>query len=329
MFNFKYLIQQLFMLKGILTLVFDPANNAIRTSLLPFATACTALQGMVTALEVKIADYRKLLKSFSASKRAARIALAETGYSIMSTTRSYCVKTGRMEAAEQLSASLKELKSMPFELLLSKTTLARQNVSSLMAFLVDYHIDDVVMENWQLKYDALNALMNAPSNAYKQRTDLGKEIVEDMRSIMTFFNNELSPLVANFYSTHNVFYNNFQSIRRIGSPNIHHTGLNAHVVNEIGVPYFGLTVTVNQYTDPETGKTYDSDMAVTDPDGNCEVAGFFPGMRTVTISGNGVIPSTFPPIRFKKGKAVDHEFVMQPSSFNIPAPAPNTQNTNA
>jgi len=137
---------------------------------------------------------------------------------------------------------------------------------------------------------------------------------------MDFLDNQLTPLVANFQSTPE-FFIGFYNNKRIGQPNTHHTRLIAHVVNEVGTPYYALTVTVDQYTDPKTGKTYVADSAITDPDGNCEVSGFFPGFRTITISGDGITTTTFPAIEFLSGKAENREFIVAPSFNNIPAPA--------
>lgn len=162
-------------------------------------------------------------------------------------------------------------------------------------------------------------ILTGPKSAITQRKTLGSLIAKDMKETMNFLDNEMTPLVSNFQNTPE-FFIGYQNNNRIGMPNVHHTRLAAVVVNEIGTPYFGALVTVDQYTDPNTKKTYNAAAAITNENGVCDVSEFFPGMRTVTISGTGIKTTSFAAMNFEKGKTIPFTFTVQPAFTNMPAP---------
>ena len=325
--NLKYSKQQRNMFRNILQLVFNPLYAAVLLSLVPFKTACDLFLVMLDNIDAKFADYARLLKAIATAKRQARTDLANTGFPIMAAARAYCIKNGFTTDAEQLNNTLVALRNMPFDNLLDKTKLCIDICTPLITALAPYNVDNDSIEVWTAKYNTLKDLMGSTSNAAKQRHNLGVEIETDIAAAMVFFNTQLVPLNDTLYATFPQFYTDFQSIKRIGSPNIRHTRLYAHCTTDIGVCP-GITVTVNAYTDADSGKTYEAVSAITDFNGDAEVAGFFAALRTVTISGPGVIAATFPAIRFLNGKGVDHQFTLQPS-FDIPAPAPQNKKVNS
>jgi hypothetical protein len=131
-----------------------------------------------------------------------------------------------------------------------------------------------------------------------------------MKEVMDFFNNELKPLATNFRSN-NTFWFAFVNIKHIGKPHSHHGCLLALCQNELGTPIYGLKVTVDTFTDPDTGKTYKSASATTDVNGDAEVSQFFAGYRTVTISGPNIETTTFPAISFERAKAICRSFTVR------------------
>lgn len=290
--NLKYLNQQVLMLMSVLGFLFNPVNAAILNALIPLKDAANDLKLMVEAIQLKIANYHKLIKSFAQDKEEARIQLVQTAFPIISSARSYCIKNRKSETAEQLNITLKNLEALSFSALLSKCLLCINLIHPLVSSLTDYNISSSDMDAWRTKYKSLIDLMGAPIIASKKRHDLGVEIHQDMVNIMKFFRNQLTPLVGNFVVSQPAYYSNFHNIKRIIRPNTHHTRLLANVTSELGVPFYEVTVTIDAFTDAE-GKTYKAISAVTDASGNAEVSGFFAAPRTVSLSGIGVIKHTF------------------------------------
>ncbi len=323
--NLKRLLQQLLMIKRIIAFVFDPLNVAITNSVPAFKDACDDLKLLADAIDLKIADYRRVIKGITTAKRNARTALADTSFTAMSSVRSYALKNNLQELAAQMLVNLAELRTMPFQVLTQKISGAITIVQPLVPQLADFNITPASFLAWQQSLQNMNDLINGPKSAIAHRKSVGSIITTDMHSTMEFFNGQVDTLTGNFLNQPE-FYIGFQNNKRIGSPNIHHTRLIAHVVDELGTPFYGLTVQVDSVTDPDTGKTYKAVSAVTNANGDCEVSEFFNGMRTVTISGTGVQTVTFPAMKFENGKAVVKTFTCQPSFSNIPAPV-NT-NTN-
>jgi hypothetical protein len=319
--NVKRIQQQLSMVLNILAFVFDPIYQAILNSLAPYKEACEALQIMADNLSANLDIYRKLLKSLAEGKKAARLALAEVAYPIMSVARAYCLKNGLNNEASQLKCTLSELQHMSFPKIVSKMSIAIPIVENLLPQLGTYNITAAKMTQWSGRLTTLKNLMSTSTNAKKERTALGVIITQDMETMLKFFNEQPCTLVADFISTNPQYYISFQNIKRIGTPeSTRHTRLMAHCQSELGVPYFGLTVTVNEFTDPQTGKTYPAASSVTDPSGDSEVSGFFADFRTVTVSGPDVETTTFPALLFERSKALAHTFIVRPSFSNIPAP---------
>ena len=327
--NLKAVKQKQSMFEAMLAFVFGPLWSVIIMAILPIQQACNSLRDRKTALAAKLALYEELLQSIAQSKDQARLTLAAQSFAIMSSVRSYAVKNGLSSLAEQLVTSYAKLSKMTFETLLAKTQLAIDLIEPLIPSLVAYQVTADSIETWRANHQALTDLMGESTAAYKQRTQLGESIENDMNNNMEFFNNQFSPLFATFMISQPDLFGAFMRIKRIGNPNIHHTRLIAQCVSELNVPYFGLTVQVNAYTDPKTHKTYEAVIGFSNVNGIAEVSGFFPANRTVTISGPGVVATTFPPIKFGKAKTVDHQFVLQPSSFELPAPVQSKQKVNS
>ncbi len=318
--NLKRLLLQLEMIKRVLAWIFESQWNDLILSVPAFKAAADVLQAKSDAIDVKIANYRTVIKGIAVQKRAARKKLAESSYQIMSSVRSWALKNNNFQLAASMDVTLSGLMHLPYIALIQKITGAISTVQPLVPQLATFNVTPQNFELWQQDNLALADLLNGPKSAIEQRKALGSIIQADVKNALDFLNNQLTPLMANFLSTP-LFYITFFNNKRIGTGNVHHTRLLANVVSELLTPYFGITVTINEYTDPQTGKVYKADKAITDAQGNCEVSAFFPGFRTVTISGPQIQTTTFPAIDFKSGKAVIFQFVVQPA-FNLPASQP-------
>jgi hypothetical protein len=325
--SLKNLLLQLEMIKRVLSWIFESQWTVLINSIPAFKQAADSLQTMADNIDTKIANYRQVIKGVAVQKRAARKKLAESSYAIMSSVRSWALKNSNFELAAAMQVTLAELMHMRYITIIQKTGGAISTVEPLVPQLATYNVTPANFTLWQEDHSAMNSLLNGPKSAIQQRKALGTIIATDVKSALDFLNNQLTPLVANFLTTP-LFYITFFNNKRIGKGNVLHTRLLANVVNELLVPYYGLTVTVDEYTDPQTGKIYKAEKAITDPQGNCEVSAFFPGFRTVTISGPNIITTTFPALEFKSGKPTIFQFVVQPAFNNIPASQEN-QNVNA
>lgn len=319
--NIKSTLLQLAMVKRILAFVFDPQWSTLRTSIPAFKTACDHLQALADAFDAEIAQYRKIISGIAVQKKDARIALAQSSFAIMSSVRSWALKNSDQILAANMKVSLSQLKNMPFAALVQKATQAISVVTPLVPQLADFNVTNASITQWNADLANMNSLISGPKSAIVARKTLGATITIDMKSMLNFLDNQLTPLVSNFLSIPE-FFLGFYNNKRIGKPDVHHTRLIANVADELGKPYYSVTVTVDKFTDPVTGKIYAADSAISDSAGNCEVSAFFPGFRTVTISGSNIETKTFPAINFKGGKSETRQFVVKPSFSNIPQSAP-------
>jgi hypothetical protein len=266
-----------------------------------------------------------MTRGIAAQKRAARIDLNQLSYSIISSARSWCIKNSNFELASKFELTPAEIKKMPYKLYTPYIgeciTLIGPLVPQLAAF-------NITPESFQLlkeKYQTLKEIN--PGKAIKDRKALGKVIKQDVKSAKEFIDNQITPLMGNFQNAPE-FFLGFYANKRIGLPDVHHTRLQAHVVTDLGDVY-AATVRVDAYTDPVTNKHYEAVSSVTDPTGKCEISGFFPAFRTVTVSGQNIETKTFPAVLFQKAKVVVQTYTVTPAFTNIPAPQQTQQNQNA
>ncbi len=319
--NLKRLLQQLAMINRILIFLFLPKWSNLINSIPGMTAACTRLQEMADSINLKIDEYRQAIKGITKQKRDARIKLAASSFAIMSSVRSWAIKNSNFELAAAMTVTLAELKTMRYDKLIQRVGGAITTITPLVPQLSDFNVNPANFLLWKADHTAMKNLLSGPQSAIQQRKTLGSIISNDVTEALDFVDNQLNPLMSNFLSTPE-FYNGFQNLKRIGTGNVFHTRLVARVVNEVGAPYYAITVTVDQFTDPETKKTYEADSAITDSNGNCEVSEFFPGFRTVTVSGPGIQTTTFPATEFRSGKAEIREYVVAPSFNNLPSPSP-------
>ncbi|MEP7170412.1 MAG: hypothetical protein ABI855_13660 [Bacteroidota bacterium] len=324
--HLKHFLLQLGMLGRIIVFLFNPQWDSLRTSLPGFEAACDKLKLLVDAIRTKYNAYKKIINHVAVQKKLAKQALAESGYRLMSSCRSYAVRKGLTSLAIAMDVNLSDLLGMKYRDLIA----LMNNSSALIQPLIPqsgFNITQEIYDDLQSKISDAQGLENGPESAIKQRKSIGSELLVDMKTTMEFFNNELVPLATNFRSN-NAFWFNFVNDKRIGKTGSIHTRLLAHCQSEI-VNVYGLTVTVDQFTDPDTGKTYEAVSATTDPNGDAEVIEFFAGNRTVTVSGGpNIETTTFPAINFQSGKSISRTFTIRPAFTNIPAPAEKKEKVN-
>ena len=321
MFNLKRLLLQLAMIKRLVAFLFSAEWASLKDSIPALKSACDDLKAFVTSIDAKLAQYRQVLEGIAQQKRDAREKLAASTYAIMSSTRSWAIKNNQLQVAKDMDVSIAELSRMAFAKLFQRASGAVTVVELHVADLADFNVTPASILAWKADIANMNTLLQGPQSAIQARKTLGKVIKDEMKTIITFVDDRLSPLMSNFLSN-TEYYLGYYNNKRIGNVTEHHTRLIASVFNDVKEPQYAITVTVDEFTDPETGKHYQSQSGITNVQGTCEVSGFFPGNRTVTISGANIETKTFPAISFKLGRAITKEFIVKPSFDNIPAAAP-------
>lgn len=328
MTNLKRLLLQLAMIKRLIAFLFAAEWKSLKDSIPALKKSADDLKDYAASLDARLAEYRNVLKGIAQQKSLARKALAASTYASMSSTRSWAIKNNEMQIAQNMDVSIAELSSMAYAKLYQRAMGAIAVIQPMVADLVEYNVTPTSILAWQADIVAMDNLLVGPQSAQQARKTLGANIKTEMKQTLAFVDNQLSPLISNFLSNAD-FYLGYYNNKRIGNVTEHHTRLIASVFNDIKEPQYAITVTVDEFTDPDTGKHYKSESAITNVQGLCEVSGFFPGNRTVTISGANIETRTFPASSFKLGRAISRNFEVKPVFDNIPAAAPAKEKVKA
>lgn len=321
MSRISYIQKQLLAIKRIVAFATAPANAATTDSLPALKTGIQQLQSDIVKTDTKLAGYKIVLKGIAADKSQARKNLASISYSIMSSVRAFALNNNDNTLAEKMKVQISILQREKYNELLQITSNAFAIIQPLVSQLAAYNVTNQKMEDWHTAISKMANLLNGPQSAIAARKTLGQVIVKDMAQTMTFVRTQLTPLVANFYNIP-AYYIGWYNALRIDNTGTRHNGLQALVLNDINQPQFGIKVTIDQYTDPDTGKTYKPASAITNEAGIAHVSEFFPGMRTITISGKNIQTKTFPAISFSKAKIISKTFHVQNNNFIIPESQP-------
>jgi hypothetical protein len=327
----KFKLAQLEMLKRIIVFAFSTTNTVITSSVVALLAGMNSLKAKVIAIDALLAMYAQVITGIAQQKKQARLDLADVAYTIMKGAYSWAIANGNLTLAAEFKTSLSRLQRMKFQLLVSKCTNWIATITPLVPSLGDYNITPAMMTDWQNKTDDLNDLLTAPQTAIKDHKTLGNEIVTEIDNAMELTKQQVNGIVATLFQSQPEYYNGYRTQREIIDPENRHTCMNATVVNELGQPYYGVKVTVDEfiYTDETTGetKTYKAKWETTDINGNAPVKTFFAATRTITVSGTGIVTKTFGPFAFEHGKTITETFIVQPSFENLPEATTETTET--
>jgi hypothetical protein len=328
----SFKVAQLLMMKRILDYAFAPANIGTTNSIVALSAAFNLLKGKVTTIDEMLELYEQILKGIAAEKKQARLTLAENSYAILKGAKAWAIATGKLDLAAQWTVSLSALKRMKFETLSLKESNWISTVTPHAADLADYNVTPAMMTAWNTANDDFNTLLNAPQLASKNHKNLGKNIFTAINTAMELTKGQIDGIVATLMLQQPGYYSGYRTQREILEPKHRHTTLLATVVNELGQPFYGVTVTVDEYIHiSDNGKTtvHPAHSATTDINGKALANKFFAAARSITVSGPGITTKTFGPIQFERGKALTQTFVVSPSFENLPesteAPAPAPQ----
>ena len=330
MLNKSYKTAQLQMIKRKIGYAFSTTNTAITSSIVALLAVFNLLKGKVANIDALLQQYAEVLKGIAQQKKQARLTLAEITFTILKGAKAWAIANNNLELAAQFTTSFSNLNRMKFETLSEKVGNWITVITPLGGSLTDYNITAAMLTDWQTAADDFNALLNAPQSAIKDHKTLGKTITTSINDAMTLTREQIDGIVATLMQQEPDYYNGYRTQREIIDPETRHTGLLATIVNELGQPYYNLTVTVDAFThfDEQTGKTriYKPVSSSTDINGQALANKFHAAARMVTISGLGVETKTFGPFEFVKGKTLKHTFVLPPSFTNLPPSTPvNTE----
>ena len=165
-----------------------------------------------------------------------------------------------------------------------------------------------------------DTFLSQPKTQRSDKKALNQMLDTMIKDANDYLRNSVIPIVGGLRTTETQYYLGFVASCKLDPKGTHHTRLDASIMNEVGQPFVGATVTLDEWTDPKSGKTYKAASSTTNIKGSTTVSEFFAGTRTVTVSGKGVVTKTFGPFRFENGKAMQQTFICQPQFDNLPAP---------
>ena len=319
-------------LQSLLTCIGKVINYCTSADHSPVVNSIPAFQADIVSLTAKQTAINNLktqqessITGFTETRKNLFNALVEVSYTQLRRGMAYAKKNDAT-LFSKLNISMSTLKRMKFSDIGTKmqgchTALSAVGVDLLAAF----GITPESLENWAASISQYTQYISTPPTKRSEHKAITQSLKEAIIDANDFLRTEVSYHADAFINVNNLFYLGFKDQLRINMGSIHHTRLVATLRDDIGNFYPNCKVTVNEFTHPETGKTYKAYADYTNINGQCTVSGFEPGIRTVTISGPAIETKTFTNINFVRAKAVEKVFACTPAFNNIPAPLSNKE----
>jgi len=319
MINKKFTVAQLLMIKRVLEFVFGPSQSGITNSIPNLLAVLNSLTNKSNSITTLLAQYDAIITGYAAYKKQARLNLVTSGYTVMRAAYALAVDNNDNVLKEKVKGSLGRLKVAGCVKLSNLMTDVVTVVTPIVNDLVPYNPNIVTQfDDMQDNLTTLNSLLVIPQSLIKLRKDIGKQIKTEMSTTMKFVRNSIDSIVASNMTTYPQYASGYFTQREIINPNDRHNRINATVQNEVGEPFIDVQVTVMEYLDPNTGKTYPAVTGNTGINGQVTVRKFWPGNRMIKISGPGIITKEFGPYYFHSGHEVTKVFIVQPDFNNLP-----------
>ncbi len=328
MFIPYYTVAQLQMIMRINSYSQDPSRVSITNSVAALEAAFALLNTKQSNCTSLFDQYHAVITGITNLRRQSRLDLANFSYTIMKSVYAFATQPSSPNPtlAAKVKFNLSSLQRMAFVKLATTIANAITATDAVVASLSSYNITAATITDWQTQLAAYNGVLNLPTEAIKQRKSTGAEYSQAITDAMNLVRNQIDGLVARLMQTQSAYYIGYRSQRELTDTAAkRHTRADVLVIDELSKPFIYAKVTVDAFTDPETGNSYKAVSGITDENGFVSVKAFFPGIRTITISGNGVKSKTFGPYNFQKGKAVLATCICAPSFENIPAPQSQPQ----
>jgi len=288
------------MIRAVIGLTLSAANMATTALVVAFLAVMNALKANIDSVDLLRASIAQSSKGYAAQKKALKIALSAMSATIMKAAYAYAIANDDDVLAAKMKISRSKLKEMKYVDLITFVGGAIDLVTPLIASLADYGVTPVMLTNWTTLKDQLEDVISNPQNALANREAVNKDIQNTLRECMLLLVDQADQLAWQFINLDLNYYNQYLANRKL-HPHHFSTQLKATVVDELGQPILGATVSVDG-----TGRT-----GVTDEHGYVNVNHVPFGIRSVTVTV-GTISRTYGPFRFKKGHAIINKFESAP-----------------
>ena len=318
----KSFLQVLAVIRAIISFCASPKAAAIIQTVPGFKTSVTDLDLLERKITDLMDDYEADLKGFTKHRRELRTTLATVSYPFLKRGMAFARKTNRPGLYSSLNYSFSKLNAMNFNTIAQTM---QQCLNSLAVFpiasLNTYGISSLLP--WSDCIQQYKNYVSVPRNKVSERKAAGELIETHIKEANEFLSTEVTPQALAFRKSQEAFYLSYKSnLRQIPAP-VLHTRLLALLTNELGVPYPACNVSVDTLV--KEGRTYKSVMGTSNINGFCTIAEFEPGMRTITVSGEGIETKTFGPFQFNNGKEVIETLMCVPAFTNMPEAKPTEQ----
>lgn len=296
------------------------AKQAI-TNLVPaFAQGINSLASIVNQINVIAGSQSQSVAGGASQKEQERIALNQITYYIISASRGYFLSVGNVDAAKELNQSYSRIGRVDDGVIADRCNYWITLINPVINNLADWGVTPASMEAWSVAIEKYTGVANLPYNKKDARKKLTEDIAKLINQGRSICKNTLDTAIQSFNRLNEVdFIAEYKIARKLKPAPVHHTRLNATVTNEIGQPYFDITVTVNEMT--KNKKVYAAVSGTTNLQGQTTVREFEPGYRTITISGKNIQTQTSDPYKFQHGKDITLTFIAAPQFSNLPSSA--------
>ncbi len=316
----RYFNTLLDMFNRVISFTADPQNIAITNSIPALQQGATVtLVNKVNAINALIFPQSQNITGAAIQKRVFKKSATNLTMIVISGTKAFCKATGDENLFKSIDFSATEVYDFKDNEFASKVNGFMTLLTPFQSQLLNYGVQ---VSNFNDVATAVNLYitwLTTPRSKIEYKETVNKSLKILFKDTNNFVRDILDPIVVTLNISQQQYYFGYRAARKHVPHGLRHNRINATVVNELNQPYVGIQVTVDAYTDPDTGKTYDAVTGNTDINGFATVEKFWPGNRTVTISGPGITTTTFGPYNFKEGNGITETYVCQPDFNNIPA----------
>lgn len=287
----------------------------------PVVQSVPAFEESVEVLKIKEAAINELLvlhseklEGYTKARRNRRERLAFVSYPYLKRGVAYANGIGDTILSARLNYSLSSLQRMDFNVLgqvMRKcyTTLKAVPVNDLLKYGITYFAE------WDDALISYNEYISVPRNKVCDRKALGKQLVNLIKEANYFMRSEINPQAAAFVKLNEAFYLNYKNCLKQVSSGVRHTRLNVTVITDAGDACSNCEVRVDTLT--KNGRAFKEVIGTTDIKGMCTIKVFEDGVRTITVSGAGIVTKTFEPTYFEQGKSVDKVLVCAVAGLHL------------
>ncbi len=293
------------------------ANQTITDSVPAFGDAVDTLIAKRDAINLLIQEQVKVLNGYYSHKLELKTTAANSGMDVIAPAMSYFMATGNQPMLDAVRSTFSDLMKTDDGEFVPRIKGVSDIVTPILTSLIPYGLSQTKIDTMNTTAVAFRNYASTPRNQIIQRANATTQIEEQVKSANDFLRTTLNPLSRNFKAPQYDFWLGYNSAKKHTPFGGQHTRLDALTTDELGQPFYNVTVTVNELV--KDGKTFASASDLSDIDGLCEVSSFEAGIRSVTLSGKTIKTRTVEGVLFERGKATRMTFICTPIFENIPA----------